>query len=259
MRFDRHKISQAAIAAAFCVALSACQTTNAPTATAVVSPSAAGVEPDIRRILAGGGLDPNAPAAARQQAAQAPAATGVAQGLVPVGPPTAASLAYAQQPGGAPPLAAGATPLTLSGAVVPPPPQAPAIAAAVAAPPAKGRRKGKSFEPIPNLAIVPAPPTQAVPTSPVSTLPLAAANGVGVTPVRVPGLPPGLLQSAPQLPAALTTSIVPAPLVPKVVDITGPSAIRLRNAGGDDNAAKRAEAPVAPAAPEPYIPKIRRF
>ena len=262
MRIDRHKICQFAFAIAFCQALAGCQTMNAPAPVQQASPSAAGVEPDIRRILAGGGLDPNAPAVARQQAAQAaPAPLG--QGLVPVGPPSAASLAYAQQPGGAPPLATGATPVNLTGAVFPPPPVAPAIVAAVPNPSAsgKGRRKGKTFQPVPGLPVVSAPPAPAVPTGPVSSMPLTASAGVGVTPVQVPGLPPGLLQAAPGLPAGLTTSVVPAPLVPKVVDITGPGATRVRSAVRDDSAPKNAETVAAPEpkAPEPYVPKIRRF
>lgn len=261
MRIDRQRISQFAVLIALCGATAGCQSMNAQAPAQQASPSAVGVEPDIRRILAGGGLDPSAPASAKQQTAQAGApAAPLAQGLVPVAPPTAASLAYAQQPGGAPPSVAGTGPQALTGSVVP---QVPALAAAVPNPAAssKGRRKGKSFEPVPGLPIVAGTPVPAVPTTPVSSIPLAAANGVGVTPVQVPGLPAGLLPSGPSLPAALTTSIVPAPLAPRVVDITGPSAVKVRSAGHEDAAPKQtdAAAPAAPAAPEPYVPKIRRF
>lgn len=245
--------------------LAGCQTTAKPPETGSVQTAAAAVDPDIKRILAGGGLDPSAPAAVAGAAPSVKAA-GIAPGLVPVAPPpgSAAAAAYAaQQPAQANPLTTPGQPLNVTPAQAGVSPAATPIAAAIASAGhgARGkgaRKRGRVDSPLPQIEVTQGAPVQAHPAVPVVGAPLLAA-GSGVLPVPVPGGVP-TAATAPALPAGLTTSMIPAPLAPQMIDITGPNA-RPRAEAPRAKAASVAEPAPAPApvAPEPYVPKIKRF
>mgnify|MGYP001025086967 FL=1 len=247
------------------LALAGCQTTAKPPETGSVQTATAAVDPDIKRILAGGGLDPSAPAAVAGAAPVAKTA-GIAPGLVPVGPPpgSAAAAAYAaQQPSQANPLTAPGQPLNVTPAQTGVTPVAAPMAAAIASAGhgTKGkasRKRGRVDVPMPQIEVTQGAPVQAHPALPVVQSPLLAA-GTGVLPVPVPGGVPTAAIS-PALPAGLTTSLIPAPLAPQMIDITGPNARYRAEAPRAKAAAVSEPLPApAPAAPEPYVPKIKRF